>query len=341
MAKEPYVSTTIGRECGCCGHRHRSVPQAGRCLAEHRQQNSPIGAWSLWQPTRRAAAEGRDLNHEGLDALYANAYARAEASEHERLARAVAVAADVAAVRRVADALYVYGAWAEGGFGRDTTGDAEIAAAGCRVIGLALATVETVCGFCQGASSAVSLMSCCNLRTAGLVGESCATGSRSSSIPLRAGRNWSEKGWSGCARCHPRLCGVADAIVPGSLTLSGGLRFQPAEMLGPRPMIQFIGVDERLGLGLLVPLDFGFDPLALRPRGGPREHMPVARLRGTPAHEREPVERGQVLEAHPTRANLCPQPRAVVRDGEITTTVPQLKRVAPARGLADIDLTLA
>ena len=53
---------------------------------------------------------------------------------------AARVAADVAAVRRVADPLH--DAWAEGGLGRDTTEIAEVAAAGCLVIGLALATVE-------------------------------------------------------------------------------------------------------------------------------------------------------------------------------------------------------
>ena len=62
-------------------------------------------------------------------------------AEQERLIIfAAAVAADVAAVRRVADALH--DAWAEGGLGRNTTEVAEVAASACWVIGLALATVE-------------------------------------------------------------------------------------------------------------------------------------------------------------------------------------------------------
>lgn len=44
--------------------------------------------------------------------------------------------------RCVASRMHSHGAWAEGGLGRDTTEDAEIAAAACRVMGLALATVE-------------------------------------------------------------------------------------------------------------------------------------------------------------------------------------------------------
>ena len=142
MAKEPDVYTTIGHECGCCGHRHPSVREAGRCLAEYRRQEPSdrrvvaVAADAPWPPT-----EGRDLNDAELDALYADAGALAASDEHGRLAIfAAGVATDVAAVRRVADALH--SAWAEGGLGRDTTEDVEIAAAGCRVIGLALATVE-------------------------------------------------------------------------------------------------------------------------------------------------------------------------------------------------------
>ena len=142
MAKEPDVYTTIGHECGCCGHRHRSVREAGRCLAEYRRQEPSdrrvvaVAADAPWPPT-----EGRDLNDAELDALYVDVGDLAASGEHEQLVIfAAGVAADVAAVRRVADALHNAGA--EGGLGRDTTEEAEIAAAGCRVIALALATVE-------------------------------------------------------------------------------------------------------------------------------------------------------------------------------------------------------
>ena len=142
MAKEQNVYTTIGFESGCCGHRHRRVREAGRCLAEYRRQEFSdrrvvaVAADTPWPPT-----EGRDLNDAELDELYADAGTPAAADENERLVIfASAVAADVAALRCVADALH--GAWAEGGLGRDTTEDAEVAAAGCRVMGLALATIE-------------------------------------------------------------------------------------------------------------------------------------------------------------------------------------------------------
>ena len=142
MAKEQDVYTTIGLESGCCEHRHRRVREASRCLAGFRRQEPSdrrvvaVAADAPWPPT-----EGRDLNDAELDELYADAGTPAASDEHERLAIfASAVAAAVAALRCVADALH--SAWAEGGLGRDTTEDAEIAAAGCRVIGLALATVE-------------------------------------------------------------------------------------------------------------------------------------------------------------------------------------------------------
>ena len=142
VAKEQDVYTTIGLESGCCGHRHRSVREAGRCLAEYGHQELSdrrvvaVAADAPWPPT-----EGRDLNDGELHALYADTGALAACDERERLAIfAAGVAADVAAMRHVADALHE--AWAEGGLGRDTTEMAESAAAGCRVIGLALATVE-------------------------------------------------------------------------------------------------------------------------------------------------------------------------------------------------------
>ena len=142
MPNEQDIYTTIGSDSGCCGHRHRSVREAGRCLAEHRRRQLSdrrvvaVAADAPWPPT-----EGRDLNDRELDALYADRGALASCDEDERLVIfAASLAADVVAVRQVADALH--DAWAEGGLGRDTTEVAEIAAAGCRVIGLALATVE-------------------------------------------------------------------------------------------------------------------------------------------------------------------------------------------------------
>ena len=142
MAIEQDVYTTIGPGSGCCGHRHRSVREAGRCLAEYRRQESSdrrvvaVGADAPWPPI-----QGRDLNDAELEALYEDDGTAAACDEHERLIIfAAGVAADVAALRRVADALH--DAWAEGGLGRDTTEVANVAAAGCRVIGLALATVE-------------------------------------------------------------------------------------------------------------------------------------------------------------------------------------------------------
>ena len=142
MAIAQDVYTTIGPGSGCCEHRHRSVREAGRCLAEYRRQEFSdrrvvaVAADALWPP-----AEGRDLNDAELDALYEDDRTSPACDEHERLVVfAAGVAADVAALRRVADALH--DAWAEGGLGRNTTEVAEIAAAGCRVIGLGLATVE-------------------------------------------------------------------------------------------------------------------------------------------------------------------------------------------------------
>ena len=142
MAIEQDEYTTIGPGSGCCGHRHRSVREAGRCLAEYRRQEYSdrrvvaVAADAPWPPI-----QGRDLNDAELEALYEDDGTSAACDEHERLIIfAAGVAADVAALRRVADALH--DAWAEGGLGRDTTEIANVAAAGCRVIGLALATVE-------------------------------------------------------------------------------------------------------------------------------------------------------------------------------------------------------
>ena len=95
-----------------------------------------VAADAPWPPT-----EGRDLNDAELAALYEDDGTSAVRDEQQRLIIfAAGIAGNVAAVRRVADALH--DAWAEGGLGRDMTEVAEVAAAGSRVIGLALATVE-------------------------------------------------------------------------------------------------------------------------------------------------------------------------------------------------------
>ena len=74
MTKRPDVYTTIGQECGCCGHRHPTVRDARRCLADYRRREFSdrrvvaVAADAPWPPT-----VGRDLNDVELDALYADA----------------------------------------------------------------------------------------------------------------------------------------------------------------------------------------------------------------------------------------------------------------------------
>ena len=66
-----------------------------------------------------------------------------DATKREREKRrrfALRIVADAAALRCVAGAFY--DGWAAGGLGRGGQDEAEIAAAGCRVMALALATVE-------------------------------------------------------------------------------------------------------------------------------------------------------------------------------------------------------
>ena len=71
MTKQPDVYTTLGQQCGCCGHRHRTVRQAGRCLEDYRRRGFSdhivvaVAAGAAWPPT-----EGRYLNDAELDALY-------------------------------------------------------------------------------------------------------------------------------------------------------------------------------------------------------------------------------------------------------------------------------
>ena len=74
MTKQPDVYTTFGQECGCCGHRHPTVQQAGRCLEDYRRREYShrivvaVSADAAWPPT-----EGRYLNDAELEALYADA----------------------------------------------------------------------------------------------------------------------------------------------------------------------------------------------------------------------------------------------------------------------------
>ena len=38
MTKRSDVYTSLGHECGCCGYRHRTVREAGRCLKDYRRR---------------------------------------------------------------------------------------------------------------------------------------------------------------------------------------------------------------------------------------------------------------------------------------------------------------
>ena len=74
MTNRPDVYTTLGRVCGCCGHRHRTVQAAGRCLVDYRRGEFSdrrvvaVAAGAPWPP-----AGGRDLTDAELNALYADA----------------------------------------------------------------------------------------------------------------------------------------------------------------------------------------------------------------------------------------------------------------------------
>ena len=73
MTDGPDVYTTLGLECGCCGHRHATVEAAGRCLEAYRRRTFSdrrvvaVAADAPWPP-----AAGRDLNDAELAALYAD-----------------------------------------------------------------------------------------------------------------------------------------------------------------------------------------------------------------------------------------------------------------------------
>ncbi len=38
MTRRPDVYTTLGHECGCCGHRHRTVQEARRCVKDYQRR---------------------------------------------------------------------------------------------------------------------------------------------------------------------------------------------------------------------------------------------------------------------------------------------------------------
>ena len=71
MTRGPDVYTTIGQECGCCGHRHRTVREAGRCLEDYRRRGYSdrivvaVAADAPWLPAR-----ARYLNDAELSELY-------------------------------------------------------------------------------------------------------------------------------------------------------------------------------------------------------------------------------------------------------------------------------
>ena len=87
--------TTLGRECGCSGHRHPTVQQAGRRLEDYRPREFSdrivvgVAADAAWSPS-----EGPYLNHAELEALDAPAqvvenkvetdYARSDPFERRR-----------------------------------------------------------------------------------------------------------------------------------------------------------------------------------------------------------------------------------------------------------------
>ena len=74
MTKRPDVYTTIGHECGCCGHRHHTIREAGRCVEDYRRREYsdrvvvPVAADAPWPATK-----GGDLNDAELEELYAGA----------------------------------------------------------------------------------------------------------------------------------------------------------------------------------------------------------------------------------------------------------------------------
>ena len=73
MTKRPNVYTTLGHECGCCGHRHPTVREVRRCLEDYRPREYSdrivvaVAADAPWPPN-----PGRDLDDAELTELYAD-----------------------------------------------------------------------------------------------------------------------------------------------------------------------------------------------------------------------------------------------------------------------------
>ena len=71
MTKRPDVYTTLGQESGCCGRRHRTVREAGRCADDHhRREFSDRRVVAVAADAPSPPAHGRDLNDAELDELY-------------------------------------------------------------------------------------------------------------------------------------------------------------------------------------------------------------------------------------------------------------------------------
>ena len=74
MTKRPDVYTTLAQECACCGHRHTTVREAGRCLEDYQRREYcdrivvAVAPDAPWPP-----AEGRHLNDAELTELYGDA----------------------------------------------------------------------------------------------------------------------------------------------------------------------------------------------------------------------------------------------------------------------------
>lgn len=71
MTTQPDVYSTIGPECGCCGHRHATVQEAGGASTTTGGVSSPTAAWSPSRPTPRGPRpQVGNLNDAELNALY-------------------------------------------------------------------------------------------------------------------------------------------------------------------------------------------------------------------------------------------------------------------------------
>ena len=74
MTTRPDVYTTVGQECGGCGHRHPTVQDAKRCLMNYqRREFSDRIVVAVTADAPRPPVESRYLNDAELDALYEDA----------------------------------------------------------------------------------------------------------------------------------------------------------------------------------------------------------------------------------------------------------------------------